>query len=65
MIDLRQRAKREIGLEPADVRLLRPDGERWVRLYLEVEKDAKQANALAGRPAWCWMWTNRSARNWR
>jgi signal transduction histidine kinase/AmiR/NasT family two-component response regulator len=37
--DLRRRAQRQVGADPVDVRLLRTGGERWVRLYLEVERN--------------------------
>ncbi|MFI4935446.1 MAG: ATP-binding protein [Caulobacterales bacterium] len=38
-IGLRRQAEIASGAEPVDVRLLRPKGYRWVRLYLEVERD--------------------------
>jgi len=36
VLGLRQQAKTEGAAAPVDVRLARPDGERWVRLSLEV-----------------------------
>jgi signal transduction histidine kinase/CheY-like chemotaxis protein len=44
IVDLRRRAQVEANAEPVDVRLQRADGDRWVRIYFEVEKDD------AGRP---------------
>jgi len=38
IIDLRRRALEATGAVPADVRLSHADGERWVRLYLQVER---------------------------
>jgi signal transduction histidine kinase/CheY-like chemotaxis protein len=45
VIALRQRAAASSGAEPADVRVIRPEGPYWVRLYLEVERGAN------GKPA--------------
>ena len=45
VVDLERRARDEVGAEPVDVRLRRPDGDRWVRLYFEVEKDDQGAPA--------------------
>ncbi|HEY3796806.1 MAG TPA: ATP-binding protein [Caulobacteraceae bacterium] len=41
--ELRRRAVAGLGNEPADVRLQRPDGDVWVRLYYEVEHGADGA----------------------
>ena len=41
VFDLERRAMDQVGADPVDVRLQRPDGDRWVRLYLEVEKNAE------------------------
>ena len=40
LADLGERAARDAVTDPVDLRLNHPDGYRWVRLYLDVEKDA-------------------------
>ena len=40
VLDLGRRAYRPCA-EPVNVQLLRPDGERWVRIYFEAERDAE------------------------
>jgi signal transduction histidine kinase len=42
-LELGRRAYRGLPAEPVNVRLQRPDGARWVRIYFEAERDADGA----------------------
>jgi signal transduction histidine kinase len=47
-LDLGRHAYEGLAVEPINVRLRRPDGERWVRIYFEVERSGGRARRGVG-----------------